>query len=619
MWCMAKIIDSIREANGEKRHFFCFEFAAPTTEAATLTLYDKIERFSSLDPLFCSITWGDYGCTADASIEIAATSQSFLSLNFQVHLTGYSVSKSDVYRWLCVLKEKGIRNVLLTRGHTVPIGHKRVDFPFASDLVKYVREQFGHFFCIAVVGLPESSMNSQQEMRHLADKVALGADYIITPPIFSANVFAQFCEDCKRNRITCPIIPSVLPIAYPRQLNSFNLSKQSGVSELRQRLENASDEEERRAESDTFFQNLVHQLLHSSNCNGVYFYTLNSENTITSIIKGLNIVVHRAMPWKRSENEERRRVETARPVHWSTQMNSYMARTAQWKDFKSGSIWTTERSRLLEDGSGLHARLLLKTRAKRCAQFLAVRDITDIPEALTILSSIFVQYLDGVGAMPWAEGLSEETGVMLGLLKPLNARGLFTICSQPQVNGEGSSNKTFGWGPAHGTIYQKAYLEFFCSPGTAQTVFTTVSKYPSLRFMAMRSRDGHRMVKSNWKIEDNQQDPVHRAFGRGVTTITWGVFPGREVMQPTIVSIDTFRVWGGEAFELWAAPFAHLDKIPPVIRMIQEEWLLFCVVDNTYTESPSPMERAVAEICCKIPPIVNRDASSVPVFSSMHA
>lgn len=614
---MPKIIDSIKQANAEKRHFFCFEFAAPTTEAATLTLYDKIERMSSLDPLFCSITWGDYGCTADTSIEIAATSQSLLSLNFQVNITGYSISKSDVYRWLCVLQEKGIQNILLTRGHKVPIGHKRADFPFASDLVKYVREEFGNFFSIAVAGVPEASMDSSEEIRYLKEKVLLGADCIITPPIFSASIFSKFCEDCQRSGISCPIIPSVMPIVYPRQLDSFGLGAQSGVSELRQRLESVVDEEGKQAEIESFYQKLVYQLLHSTNSNGVYFYTLNAESMIISTIKEMNIPVQRAMPWKRSDNEERRRFETARPVHWSTQMNSYMARTAQWKDFKTGSIWTTERSRLLEDGSGLHARLLLKTRAKRCAQFLVVRDVTDIPDALALLSSIFVQCLDGNGAMPWAEGLSEETGVMLGLLKPLNARGLFTICSQPQVNGEPSSHKTFGWGPAHGSVYQKAYLEFFCSPGTAQTVFTTISKYPSLQFMAMRSRDGHHMVKSNWKIGDNELDPVHRAFGRGVTTITWGVFPGREVMQPTIVSIDTFRVWGEEAFELWSAPFTHLDRIPPVIQMIQEEWLLFCVVDNTYTDSPSPMERAVAEICYKIPPIVNRDASSTPVFSAL--
>lgn len=614
---MAKVVDSIREANAEKRPFFCFEFAAPTTEAATLTLYDKIERMSCLDPLFCSITWGDYGSTADTSIEVAATSQSFLSLNFQVNITGYSVSKSDVYRWLCGLKEKGIRNILVTRGHQVPTGHKRVDFPLAVDLLTYVREQFGNFFSIAVVGLPEASMDSPQEMQYLSEKVNLGADYIITPPIFSANAFTEFCEKCRQSAISCPIIPSIMPVGCVRQIDSFGLGTCSGSSILRQRLESTNDEGERRAEAECFFQELTHQLLHSTSCNGVYFYTLNAESMITSIIKGLTIVVHRAMPWKRSENEERRRFETARPIHWSTQVKSYMNRTAQWKDFKSGSIWTTERSRLLEDGSGLHARLLLKTRAKRCAQFLGVRDVTDIPRALTLLSSIFIQCLDGNGAMPWSEGLSDETGVMLGLLKPLNARGLFTICSQPQVNGENSSHKTFGWGPAHGYVYQKAYLEFFCSPGTAQTVFTTISKFPSLRFMAMRSRDGHRMVKSNWKVEDKELDSVHRAFGRGVTTMTWGVFPGREVMQPTIVSLDTFRVWGGEAFELWSAPFAHLDKIPPVIRMIQEEWLLVCVLDNTYTESPSQMERAVAEICFKIPPIVNMDASPTTVFSSL--
>lgn len=610
---MVKIIEAIKEANDRQRNFFCFEFTAPTTEAATLTLYDRIERMSSLDPLFCSITWGDYGSTADTSIEVAAISQSFLSINYQVHIAGYSVSKSDIQRWLSILKEKGIQNILATRGRKVPMGGKRVDFPFAAELVRFVREKFGNYFSIAVVGTPEPSSNPEDEIRFLKDKVDRGADYIITAPLFSAEVFSNFCTTCKNAGIHCPIIPSILPILHVRQINSFGVNSLSGVSELRRRMESASSENEVRREAEIFFLDLASNLLQKGAI-GIYFYTTNAENMIASVIKGLDISVNRALPWKRSENEERRKFETARPVHWSTQEKNYMARTAQWKDFKSGEIWSSkENSRLLsEDGAGLHARLLLKTRAKRCAQFLAVQEMSDIPRALSVLGSIFVQYLDGKGAMPWAECLSEETALVLGLLKPLNARGLFTICSQPQVNGVDSSHKVFGWGPPHGYIYQKSYLEFFCSPATAQTVFTTLGKYPSLRFMAM-NRDGNHMVKSNWNVDDTILDPSHQAFGRGVTTVTWGVFPGREVIQPTIVSLDTFRAWVGEAFELWAAPFA-LNEVPPVIRMIQDEWVLVCVVDNCYTESPSPMEGATAEICSKIMPLVNMDALPIPVF-----
>eukprot|EP00796_Vickermania_ingenoplastis_P005125 gene5125-3679_t len=597
---MVKIIDVIKEALDQQRNFVALEFTAPTTEAGTLTLYDRIERLSGLNPLFCSVTWGDFGCTADTSVEVASISQTLLSVNYQVNVTGYSSSRSEMFQWLTTLKEKGVQSILATRGHTVSAPGRHVDFPFAADLVRFVREKFADHFSVAVVGDPEAVSQSEDEMKFLQKKVESGADYIISQPVFSAEAFTAFRNRCKCSGITCPILPSIAPIQYLRQLDAFGLSEAPGAGDLRRQINSAANETAARRVCVEFFQELASSLLKLGAC-GIYFFMLNAESTVTSVVKSLSLPTHRALPWKLSENEERRLAETARPVHWSTREKSYMARTAQWKDFKSGGILGPGSTGSQEDGAGLHARLLLKTRAKRCAQFLAVRGVSDIPRALIVLSGIFVQYLDGHGAMPWAEGLSEETALVLGMLKPLNARGLFTICSQPQVNGADSSNQVFGWGPPHGYIYQKGYLEFFCSPATAQTVFTTLGKFPSLRFMAM-TRQGSRMVKSNWKDSDSTTAAMHQAFGRGVTAVTWGVFPGREIIQPTIVSIDTFRAWVEEAFDLWAAPFA-LNEVPPVIRLIQEEWVLVCLVDNAYTLTPSPMELAASEICCKIPPL----------------
>ena len=33
--------------------------------------------------------------------------------------------------------------------------------------------------------------------------------------------------------------------------------------------------------------------------------------------------------------------------------------------------------------------------------------------------------------------------------------------------------------------------------------------------------------------------------------LTWGVFPGREIVQPTIADYKTFLIWKDEAFALW--------------------------------------------------------------------
>lgn len=43
----------------------------------------------------------------------------------------------------------------------------------------------------------------------------------------------------------------------------------------------------------------------------------------------------------------------------------------------------------------------------------------------------------------------------------MNQNFLFTINSQPKVNGVPSKDKIYGWGPDNGYVYQKAYFEFF--------------------------------------------------------------------------------------------------------------------------------------------------------------
>jgi methylenetetrahydrofolate reductase (NADPH) len=43
-----------------------------------------------------------------------------------------------------------------------------------------------------------------------------------------------------------------------------------------------------------------------------------------------------------------------------------------------------------------------------------------------------------------------------------------------------------------------------------------------------------------------------------VNAVTWGVFPGKEVIQPTVVDPVSFMVWKDEAFLVWEGEWASL-------------------------------------------------------------
>jgi methylenetetrahydrofolate reductase (NADPH) len=127
----------------------------------------------------------------------------------------------------------------------------------------------------------------------------------------------------------------------------------------------------------------------------------------------------------------------------------------------------------------------------------------------------------------------------------MNNYGFFTINSQPAVNGAPSEDKIFGWGPANGYVYQKvclalscaceqlgmvcfqAYLEFFASPELLSALLPQIERDSQITYYAINKRGD---LKTNTHSE-------------GPNAVTWGVFPGKEVVQPTIVEAVSFMAW----------------------------------------------------------------------------
>lgn len=67
-----------------------------------------------------------------------------------------------------------------------------------------------------------------------------------------------------------------------------------------------------------------------------------------------------------------------------------------------------------------------------------------------------------------------------------------------------------------------------------------------------------------------------------VDAVTWGVFPGKEIAQPTIIEEESFKAWRDEAFEIWGEwemLFAKETKTRGLLRSVGErKWLVTVVV-----------------------------------------
>lgn len=157
-------------------------------------------------------------------------------------------------------------------------------------------------------------------------------------------------------------------------------------------------------------------------------------------------------------------------------------------------------------------------------------------------------------------------------MKRLNRHGFLTINSQPRVNGLPSHHRVHGWGPGGGYVYQKAYVEFLCSPGHFAALEVELARRPAVTYHAV-NRAG--VSRSN--------------HNGGVTALTWGVFPGKEIVQPTIVDPHVFQNhWAEECFNLWRTRWIDFVEEGSASRLFLEKcyntyWLVN-LVDNDFVQ-----------------------------------
>jgi methylenetetrahydrofolate reductase (NADPH) len=260
----------------------------------------------------------------------------------------------------------------------------------------------------------------------------------------------------------------------------------------------------------------------------------------------------------------KRTKENVRPIFWKNRTKSYIQRTESWDEFPNGR-WGDSRSPAFGelDGYGVN----LKYPTAECLQMWGQ------PSSLDDIAMLFAKYCKGtLPALPWcAQQLDRETDIIRQRLSAINLLGYLTINSQPAVNGVKSSDKTYGWGPKNGYVFQKAYLEFFISPEQLDVFIRKINTNPEITYFA---------VNNNGDLRTNTQSDTPNA-------VTWGVFPGKEIIQPTIVESAAFMAWKDEAFELWqqwAYIYDQSSESAKLVQDIHDNWYLINIVNNDFQD-----------------------------------
>merc|ERR1712131_285830 len=437
---------------------------------------------------------------------------------------------------------------------------------------------------IGVAGYPNGHPDAksyEEDLFHLEEKIAAGSDFIITQLFFETQDFLQYVRDCKARGIDIPIIPGILPIqGYASLRHICKLGKMDVPEFITRDITPIKDNDEAiRNYGIDFAVKQCRELLDSGLVDGLHFYTLNREVATIAILKQLGMWLQdpqKSLPWKTTANYERA-AEAIRPIFWSSRPQSYVHRTREWDEFPNGR-WGDSSSPAFGDLKDYHVFYLKSKWSKKALMPMWGEKV----ESEKDVWEIFTCYLSGqknrhgelVKCLPWNDyelEMDGETSIIKDKLVELNRKGVLTINSHPNANAVPSDDKILGWGGKQGFVFQKAYLEFFVSRKYERKLLETLAKYPWVNY---------HVVNHDGSVDETNCDAVEPV------AVTWGVFAGREIVQPTVVDPVSFRVWKDEAFALWLQRWARLydadEESHRLIQDIHDSHLLVNLVDNNF-------------------------------------
>ncbi|KAH6636979.1 methylenetetrahydrofolate reductase-domain-containing protein [Chaetomium tenue] len=584
---MDKITDKIA-ALPAGQDYFSLEFFPPKTAMGFSNLRSRLDRMArALRPLFVNVTWGAGGSTATKSLELAEICQRELGLTTCLHLTCTNMSRRLIDKALDDAKALGIRNILALRGDpprraeyrdaNEPEPEEEEEFSWAVDLVRYIRKTHGDYFCIGVAAYPEGHADEshplgqslEHDLPYLVEKTQAGADFIMTQLFFDVQAYNQFEKTLREHpsgafkNIT--ILPGLMPIqSYQMIKRTTKLSHANIPDSLMARLDAVKGDDEKVKEVGVdILSEIVEQIKEvksrTDEPRGFHFYTLNLEKAVSFIVERTGLIspitpeeesavidqgplpdirllrINGSTPDPSSHDPMRRKPSVGSDPRDRVIVQGRSTSYPDWEataleaSVPAEPINSRANTLAISEGEGVLGREATWDDFPNGSLHVTVaqaRQLWGAPVSAQDISAIFIRHLRGeLQTIPWSEeSFSAETDKIRDQLVALNSKGWWTLASQPAVNGLRSSDPTFGWGPQNGFVFQKAFVEFFL---------------PSADWAALEKRLNRPEMKDAEEREAS------------TNAVTWGVFPGKEIVTPTIIEEVSFRAWSEEAFGIW--------------------------------------------------------------------
>ena len=266
-----------------------FEFFPPRTSEMEQTLWNSIDRLSSLKPKFVSVTYGANSGERDRTHSIIKGIKDRTGLEAAPHLTCIDATPDELRTIARDYWNNGIRHIVALRGD-LPPGSGKPEM-YASDLVTLLKEVAD--FDISVAAYPEvhpEAKSAQADLLNLKRKVDAGANRAITQFFFDVESYLRFRDRCVSAGIDVEIIPGILPLSNFKQAKKFadmtNVRIPAWMAQMFDGLDD--DAETRKLVGANIAMDMV-KILSREGVKDFHFYTLNRAEMSYAICHTLGV------------------------------------------------------------------------------------------------------------------------------------------------------------------------------------------------------------------------------------------------------------------------------------------------------------------------------------------
>lgn len=269
-----------------------YEFFPPKTPEGAEKLRAVRQQLAVRRPEFCSVTYGAGGSTQSGTFRLVQEIQQE-GLSAASHFSCVGASRESVRTELRELQAMGISRLVALRGD-LPSGYGLGgEFQYASDLVAFIRAEFGAAFHIEVAAYPEmhpQARSPDADLQAFAAKVQAGADSAITQYFYNADAYFRFVDSARALGLDVPVVPGIMPITSSTQLLRFSDACGAEIPRwIRLRLQGYGDDT---ASIKAFGLDVVSELcerLRSQGAPSLHFYTMNQSAAVLAIAQRLGL------------------------------------------------------------------------------------------------------------------------------------------------------------------------------------------------------------------------------------------------------------------------------------------------------------------------------------------